>query len=612
MAAGAGADLDPELERAIDARLEHRVPATPSLRLAPGDTLLVEHTFTVDAARLGGRAVTGVEAIVVDAVTPVGVTVDDRADAITWKARGAALQVRAVVAVHADPVRMAGGPVRYSVALIERKGLGNTLTKAPFRARVQRVPARVTPTELARDFYGYRLYRNRALRKRAVLARQGLRVGLSGRVPALARASPRTVLAVREFERDRRRMAIALRHLEAARRSGQPELARQATRYLDNRDRPQRDWVDVPDVPLLAPARTEPEAPEAEPEPEFSETSEPDESGVLEPITTYQPGTEGPREPQSEPEPQLQRPPPLDPVIIDSSEERKADRSVSATLPGEFREEDLPNVPRGLRLEDPNVGFGGGARFVWAETELQESATSAAVFYFAQAALTRRLGLEATLPSQFVDLDGIRSESVYAAGNPMFALKYRFFLPEVEGRKPVLTLRARYAFPLAPPHKLRPTDITAETFTQQAFVVDTWAFLPEHHDLGVGTSFGWQVGWFTVSGQLHVDLFVPTEDTGLGEFFTLGWGMGVGALPFGDQVGGFAELRGVTFLRGTGRTEALTDIGIRGYLFDWLEPAVFLGLPIGSVAGRTSPQLGIELRIQSDAVARRKVSAVER
>lgn len=602
LAGASDAGLSPEIEAAIDQRVARTVQPSTILSVAPGDTLLVRHEFSLPASQLGGRAATDVEPLLTDVVTPAGVQVEPRGEQLRFKTRGNQVQVQFVVSVRSTSRTMGAGPFRYAPTLIERRGLGNTVFKTTVQGRIRPVTTPITPMDLARDFYGYRLYRNRAVQGQRALATQGVRVSMGGRIQSLSRASSRTVVAVREFEKNRRRMETALRHLQAAALGPDPQLRDVAKRYLKNMARRQEDWEDMPNVPIIPPTSQKTPA-EAAP---TDETSTADQTGVLQPIVTYQPGSEREVEPE-EPSREPDAPPALDPVELGRAPTQtgpESPLSLEDTLPGATIKEKMPNQPRGLRLDDPNVGFGGGARFVYAETQARESATSAAIFYFAQAAFNPNLGIEATLPSQFVDLtDEIEAQSVYAPGNPLFALKYRFFLPEAEGRRPVLTLRGRYGLPLGPANSLPPTQISAEDYTGQAFILETYAFLPEHHDVGFGANFGWQVGWVTMAGQVYWDLFVPTVETDLGTFSTLSYGMGVGALPFGDVVGAFAELRALSILRGSGRTEAFADIGFRGHIADLFEPAVFLGIPIGSVAGRTSVQLGVELRINYDLVA---------
>lgn len=605
-----GAGLTPEQEAAIDERVASPRKAASVLELTPGDTALVEHVWTLPASQLRQLPSVDMEPVLTDAVGPSGVRIEPRGEIAAFRQRGTDVEVHFIVSVRASEAPQPG-PIRYTLTLIERRGLGNILAREKIGARVAVAAPDLKPHDLARDFYGYRLYKNRAIQFASRAQAEGVNLSLKSRIPSLSRGSRRAVVAVRGFEVARRRMGIARRHLVVARLNPDPELSSLATRYLKNLDLPQKSWVDAPNVPILPDAGPASGAAGAAGAETLSEST-PDDSGVLAPITTYEPGTESERDAPEAEVAATPPPPALDPVQPETTTRQEPGLVAEDSLvPGQKVYEDLPNYPRGLRLDDPNIAFAGSTRFTYAEAQLQESAVTAAVFYFVQAGFTPRIGLEATLPTQYVDLETIEAESTYAAGNPLIALKYRFFLPDVERKAPALTVRARYGIPLSPPNKLRPTDITAETFSSQAYVVDTYAFLADYHDLGIGASLAWQYGWLTFNTQFYLDYFFPVDSTELGDFANLSYGMGVGALPFGDIVGGFAELRAISILRGSGRTEAMADFGFRGRFFDLLEPAVFLGIPIGSVSGNTSIQFGVELRVSYDLVAKREVPGAD-
>jgi hypothetical protein len=604
VAQGAGADARELLERHFD----RTTPVAKTLSIAAGATVMVEHRFDVPTARLRGLSASDLEAVVQGISAPAQLVVHPRADRFSLQPRGATTEVRIVVAIHATPSWNRGGGLRYAPRLIERRGLGNQVVGVEWTGRVTVDPPEWEPPELARAFYGWRLFRPRAVQLLQELRPRGVRIGLkdNGRIPPLVGARPDTLRRVEAFQRARRRMWMGRRTLVAAARLGPAPIADLARRYLDNLQRSEEDFVDLPSVAWLptagASAAGASAAPAATAAPSAPKTGTPD---VLQPLTTYEVGSDRPSTPTAEAVPEAETEaattvPEPDPVPVAEPSAR------APSLPPPEPESDRPTIPaygRGLTLDDPNVAFGGSVRWVLADATIaQGSATTSVLFFTAQAALTSYLGLEVVIPTQYVDLDDIQAQSVFTTGNPLLAAKVRLHLPPIEGRRPALTLRARYGIPASPPSQLAPTDLEAESFSREVHFVDTYAFFADLHDVGLGANIVWRVAGFQVGAQTYLDYFFPVgaaED--LSDFVALSYGMGVGYYPLRrDWVAAFGELRAVSLLQGGGRTNALTYLGARGRLFEWFEPAVFVGIPVGSIADSSSVQLGVELRFSYD------------
>ena len=265
----------------------------------------------------------------------------------------------------------------------------------------------------------------------------------------------------------------------------------------------------------------------------------------------------------------------------------------------------LPSYYRGLLFEDPNIGYGAAIRFSFAPVEIRESANTAAIFYSAQAAFTRTLGAELTIPTQYLDITSFPGDrnppAQYEIGNPLVALKYRFQLPEVQGRHPALTVKARWGIPVAPLHSVPATELIVEEFTREANFVDTYAFFMESHDFGLGANFVWRWKWLYTGFQLFGDIFVPVGDASQDTAFgAISYGATVGGLPFGDLVGFFIEGRGTSLLIGSGRNEFFAYAGARGRFLDMIEPALWVAVPLGSIREASPVQFGLELRFSYD------------
>ena len=122
--------------------------------------------------------------------------------------------------------------------------------------------------------------------------------------------------------------------------------------------------------------------------------------------------------------------------------------------------------------------------------------------------------------------------------------------------------------------------------------------------LGLGTNAAWQYDLFEVGLQLYLDYFTPVEGAQeTTSFLAFSYGASFGVLPFGDLVGFFAEARAVSLFAGPRRTEFFAYLGARARLLDYLEPALWVGYPLGSVSNVSGLQVGLELRFSYDLEA---------
>jgi hypothetical protein len=637
--AAEGRPLTDADRRAIDRRLEPSAKPEDQLTVEEGGTLFLERALAVPPNRIVGKA-DDYEALVLGVVSPKGVVVHPRADAFRLEPSGPGYRLWFRYVIHVEPGARVGGKLKLSLTLLERKGLGNTVFQKPVEHTLAIGEPRPRPEDLAADFFGFRLYRSLAAQKLGALQRAGLRtLSMDEQVPlpSMDQLDARRVGQLLEFDRLRRRAGIAYRHLVAAKRARDPEVASLAKTYLGAVDRPDLELADLPPVALElvpsdldepaaperpAPPQVAPEAPRERAATDRGTEKEPSKDSSLAPVGAYEPGSDSdePEPPRPEPEPEPEPPPPPATVVEASPEPAplgpdEEEDTVEDPFQGRVRRR-IPIVPgyfRPLVLDDPNIGHGAGARFAYARVRSRESALASALFYFGQVALTRSLGLELTLPTQLVDLDVERVRSLYAIGNPLVAAKYRLNLPELRGRRPALTLRARWGIPIAAQHRIPPTELGAEDFTREAHFSDTYAFFLEKTSLGGGASLSWSRGIFSLAMQLNADYFSPVKGAlDQTSFLTLGYGASVGALPFGDLVGFFAEARATSLFSGPGRTELFAYAGARARLPLGFEPALWVALPLGSVAEVSGAQLGVELRFAFDRPERLELRAQRR
>lgn len=634
----------PEERAAIDRRLARIVEVKgQALTIEEGDTILLEVRELVPASRFT-RKLGEYEGAVLGIGAPKGIVVHPRADELRLEPQGDKVAATLRYAIHADPgsAGLRGARLELTPTVLERTGLANSVAQMKRTFAVAVVPAKAPkPAELAADFWGYRLYHGLASAKAAALAKKGV-PGLSladqGRVPSLDRASAELAAEVHAFERDRRRTWVAHRHLIAARTLQDPKVASLAGTYLANLDKPAEQLRDLPDVAIVEGQRPPPSDPippsggqasGATLKPERVEPASGGKAGeggdTLAPAGAYELGSDAdddepipaPGAPAKDPAPapaEAKGSAPGQPVTVATGGgegEAAAPRGGEQELPDDdllaarkAREIPIPSYPRSLVLDDPNVAHDLSVRFSFASIDLRgASAITPAIFYHGQLGITRAIGLEVTVPTALVSVDVERAQSVYVMGNPLVSAKYRLYLPEVEGRRPALTLRARWAIPISPLNNIPPTQLGAEEFSFPAHFVDTYAFLLEKTDLGLGVNAAWQVGMIYAGVQVYGDYFLPVS-TALDQtsFPTLSYGVSAGVLPLGDLLGVYLEGRATSLFSGPTRTEFFTYLGARGRFADSMEVAAWGSLPIGSVARVSSIQFGFELRVAYDVV----------
>lgn len=611
--------LAPEELTVIEQRLAPIAPAGAKLSLGVGETLLVEGRVTVESRRLKGPS-SGYEGVMAAVGAPPGLVIRRRAEELRMVRRGGVTEVVFAYAVGAEASAKSGGTVRARFELRERAGLGNTLATKEVRHVVVVVAPDPSRRDLSADFLGYRDLRAKVQARASALEAAGVR-GLSLDAEGAPRGTERLNAAGAEqldaFYQERRRMWTARAHLAgAARAARDPALREMAAQLLAA--------LDVPDpgpLPLVALLDAAPPPP---PEPIAPVRETPSgRSDTLAPVAEYEVGSEGtvratpppvtvpppepePRkalEPAPKPQPRyVDGDPALDPELLRYSaglEEVPADPGDADRL---IRRYYLPNYPRSLVLDDTNIAHGFSVRASYAEVERPEPASTAAVFYAGQVGLTPDFGLELTVPTQLVSLSvGGLDQSLYNVGNPLLAAKYRFHLPNVGGRKPALTIRGRWGMALFQQHQIPASDLITEDFVLTPNLGDTYAFMAEQTDLGLGASLAWQRDWLLVGAQVYVDYFLPTEiAANQNDLLTLSYAASVGVLPFGDIVGAFLEVRALSFLAGAQRTEAFAYAGFRAHLFEVFEPAIWAAVPVGSVAETSSAQVGLELALRYD------------
>lgn len=606
---------------AVETRLAPVVDGpADNLTLSFGDTVFVRTHFTV---RRSLKAETAYEAVM-SRVRVVGSPVlHKRADSFRFRrAASGATEVEVIYAVSVARDARRGGSIAAELELRELSGLGNAVAQVPISHRVSLVPPSPSTEALAADFLGYRFFMRRARARLEQLGRVGVRrldIQDESPISVPPRLSAKGVALLEGFAADRRRAWIAHRHLLAA--SETKEAGATATAFLKNLARPQESWSGLP--PLNLPGMRPTREPEPEPEPEGPAMSEVDESGALAPVNEYVAGSEGsstepvaqPREevpePTPEPVPEIAvpeapkepRPPgPSEAELLAISEGMvEVPRDPDAPMRRGYRYY-LPSYGQGLVLDDPDVSFSGGVRSIYGAVSSPEPASVLALFYFAQAALTPDLGIELSVPTALVAVDiGAQEESAYRFGNPLLTAKYRLHLPRVGRRKPSLSIRARWGIAATQRNAIPTTDYYTEQFSQPVTYADTYAFFAEKSDLGLGATFAWQHDWFRLGAQLYLDYFFPSGiATERSEVLAISYGLSAGVMPFGDILGGFLETRAVSMVAGAQRSEAQAVLGVRSRLFDIFEPALWVGMPIGSLYEVTGPQVGLELRLTWD------------
>lgn len=604
--------------------MENVVPHAAKLTVSPGETIFIEKSKLVKRARLR-KKVWDYEGIVSGIAAPNGVVVHPRLDDIRLEPEGDKVKVTVRYAIHVDLGTRNGGRLQLTAKVIERTGLANTVVQIKAKHWINiGPPASPSMRDLAADFHAFRLYGARAKARRARLAKARYELSMKdlARPPPMDRLKGRGAAEVFAFLQDRRRMWIAHRHLIAASQSPDPRLKKAADAYLENLDKKPSEMKGLPAVALV----DQPEQPPPEKQAEV-ETLQPTAiepapgasgggggQGSLAPVASYEPGSEGDYSPDlpesSRPRREKEDPPPAPKEVVEPGDQPKEAAEEEGTLvlsDDPFAKRQLrkivyiPGYNRSLVLDDPNIAHGAAVRMAWANVRIQESAIASAFFFHGQVALTRSVGVEATLPMEYVNLDLEDTRSVVTLGNPLVAAKYRLYLPEVLGRRPALTLRGRWAIPVSPIHKVPPTDLLAENFTREAHFSDTYAFFLEKTALGLGLQLAWQWEFLYTGVQLYTDYFFPVSGAAdQTNFFTLSYGFSVGALPFGDIIGAYVEGRATSLLAGPRRTEFFMYFGVRARLLEYLEPGLWVGLPLGSIADVSGVQFGAELRFSYD------------
>lgn len=598
-------DITADEKKVIDARLTPAAALEKKVPIEVGGTVFLTQVVEVPANRIR-RAEADYEGLVFKPIAPTGVTIHKRLDQFRFTKKGNNVEVSMRFAISVEPGTSKGGGLEATLTLIERAGLANEVVSNKVKFEVVVSPPKATSTDLAADFQGYRLYKAIAQRQQQDLEAAGLR-GLSLKdgvaLPALDRVDGAKVERIYDFDRSRRRMAVAKRHLEAISQSSDRALAAQARQYLSLLDAPPDQLKGLPDVPLLggrsgsaAAAVEDVKGPAAKPAelPKSKTVGE----GFLQPLET----TKKP-EPEASPKPAPEVP--KAPVVVNPAKPAQ-----ETTVDGEElsfdrrsrKETPLPTYPRALTLDDPNVGFGGWVRFGYSRVIYKQLAFTPVWFIGGQASITRDLGVELTIPTSLVSVnlskDG--SANIFSMGNPLLAAKYRFHLWEIMGRRPVLTLRARWGIPISAKRPIPRSSLDAEDFTDKSNFVDHYAFTLEKTDIGLGFSTAWQLGLAHVAGQFYVDYYTPVKGAADQiKYTTLGYGLAFGIRPW-DFAGAYVEARGTTLISGPVRNEWFVNVGARGRLLGLLEPALWLGIPIGSISRTSSVQLGAEIRVSYD------------
>lgn len=597
--AHAQSGLTPEEKKVIGERLAPVVNFEKNLTVETGGTLFVVHTLEVPASRFR-KGDQDYEAYTTKLDAPTGVTVPRRVDQYKLTRRGDKVEISFRYAITVEPRAARGGKVAFTLQLVERTGLGNEIASAPVVHQLSVVAGKPSATQLAADFRGYRIYKALAVQGIADLGAAGLRgitTSENAPLPALDRVDGPTAERALDLDRWRRRMAIARRHLEAASTSSDRATAAVAQQYLGLLDAPDSQLGGLPKIALVpegggAAARVEPIEPAA-PAPKSTV-----QDGVLQPLDPAAPKKPEPdafaRPEPVKPAPQPVAPAPTDIAIADDGEELSFERK--------SKDEIVPTYWRNLTLDDPNIALGAWSRFSYAHISDRRTAVAPAFFFGAQTLITNDLGLELTIPTAYVSVTDIdEAVPVFSMGNPLVSAKYRFHLPEVAGRRPVLTPRLRWAIPINARNLIPRTTLRAEDFSYPAHFVDTYAFALEKTDIGGGASLAYVADIFHAGLQLYLDYFFPVSDSSDALSFTaLSYGVSFGLRPWGDIVGFYVEGRGTALVAGPRRSELFTYLGARGKFFDYFEPAVWISLPIGSVNRVSSLQFGMELRVSYD------------
>ncbi|MBI2376714.1 MAG: hypothetical protein HYV07_22140 [Deltaproteobacteria bacterium] len=583
-----GRDLTPAEKKVIGERVARVINFEKDVELADGDTVFVLYRARVPATSVP-KAESAYEAFVTGYNSPVGVNIDPRVDNVSFTRLGAQTEVSFRYALWLSPGTAKPGTVKLQLNLVERQGIGNEVYTTPYLYHVVRVvPAKPTATDLAADFVGYRIYARLAVGRRAELARYNIAVALTedAKLPPMIKAGEAQFSQALEFDLWRRRMWVADRHLRVAMLLPDRAIAATAKKLHSNLNVADDQLKDMPDLTLVKEAPKDAKVTVKDKPKTIKRADGSEELVPLEDVETEeekQPDSTKPEKPvvvQKEPE---------KPVLQDTFERK--------------RETPIPVFHRPLVLDEPELSHSFAIRASYAEVSVLEKAITPAFFVHGQVAATRDVGIELTVPFNVISVDVERTRTETYLGNPLLALKYRFHLPALMERRPVIAARLRYGMPISPLHTIPPTELGAEDFSLTAHFPDTYAFMLEKHDLGAGFSSSWGFDMFTFTAQAYVDYFLAvSESRSRFSFLSLAYGGGLGVRPFGDWLGLYGEFRGVSFLAGPQRSEIFTYLGAR-VRTAMLEPGLWVSLPLGSISSASSLQLGLELRVAYDVDA---------
>lgn len=592
--------LTPEEKRVIGERLAPVANFERQLSIEAGGTLFVVHTLEVPAARFR-KGDLDYEAFTTKLDAPSGVGVPKRVDQYKLTRRGNVVEISFRYAVTVEPRTTKGGKVAFTLQLLERTGLANEVATSPVVHQVDVRPAKPSAVAMAADFRGYRVYKalaQQGIKELAVAGLRGLTLSDNAPLPALDRVDAATTERAFDFDRWRRRMAIGRRHLEAAAASSDRGTASVAQQYLAKLDAPEDQLVGLPAVSLVPEGATGSAQVDAvEPTKPVAKSTVQD--GVLQPLDPAAKKAEPDAFARPEPAKADAAPSkPVAPAITDVEVSEDEDLSFAR----KSKDELVPTYPRGLLLDDPNVAFGAWTRFSYATVADRRTAIVPAWFFGVQTMLTNDLGFELVIPTTYVAVTDIdEAVPVFTMGNPLLSGKWRFHLPAIAGRRPVLTPRVRWAVPINARNLIPRTSLGAEDFSFPAHFTDTYAFTLEKTDIGAGISAAYVAEIFHGTAQLGLDYYFPIKDTADQLTFTaLSYGVSFGVRPWGDILGFYLEGRGTALVAGPRRSELFTYLGVRGKFFDYFEPAAWISLPIGSINRVSSLQFGLELRVSYD------------
>ena len=616
MLADDASELSSEEKSVLGERLGRTRNAKANLRIERGDTVFVVRTVTVPRRELPGKSL-DYEGIVSAIKTSKGLFVDDRIDRISFvPAPRNKVTVSLRYAVGVLPDAKKNGNVSFRLSLVKRKGFGEVALSLDGKHKVRVRRPIASAMDLSADFRGYRIYRLLAAKHAAALKQRGVR-GLTltqgSRLPPMVKMSPTVVNGVFQFDRWKRRMWIAHRHLITAANLKDQTLSGLAESYLANLDQPKEKIAHLLKIPMkinpdkIAEAQVQDLSDESSGAQASAQSNANSESSdIVEPLNERStPSNNRPtrKRPRLEPTKPAQRTTieAISPSKSETAEAEVKSKNVGTELDYIRGQKAIPSHPRFLRLSDPNVSFGGAVRLNYQEVTTTETAKVPTMFAELQVPLTTDFGVGFTLPLAYVDVDLARTETVITIGNPILEAKYRFHLPEISSSRPSIAVRTTWAIPASHSQKISPTTLPAEEFVLAAEFTETSAFLYERHALGGGLSSSWTLGPIHFGAEVLFEYLLPISD-GLSTttFPILSYGAAVGYRPFGELLGVYLESQGATLLLGPRRNEVTTYGGVRSQAFDFIELAAWAAVTVAPDARPTNLSVGGELRFVYD------------